>query len=205
MSHINRFKVAQKRIELLKGYDPPSDENPEIAPYGFFQGRHIIGEHTSINTGVFISALPCEALVIDDEYRSLSYVYDQLLTEFAREHGTSHELELHIMPYLKKRVESAMTYNPGGTESYLKSKKVVKDSKTSLTVLIDAGIGAARHQVLLYAYLLERLIKAGYIHGAFFLHHEPTNELEEDEGITYRTPDGYHFTFAPGLPQEDSW
>ena len=82
--YIDRFKVMLERIKTNKFYTPSQSRDD---PYGTFLKRHIIGEYTKINGGVYLGATPQEALVIDDCYGFLDSIYTDLMLSLVKRYG----------------------------------------------------------------------------------------------------------------------
>ncbi|MCB0333822.1 MAG: hypothetical protein KDD55_10015, partial [Bdellovibrionales bacterium] len=154
--YADRFQEAVKRIEESEYYELGS-------PYGFYDGRHIIGQNTPINEGVYVGALPHEAIVVDEAHGELEKVYTELLVLHAKDHGKQQAIENTILPYIARIIQEKLHFSPESIRTALDQNQIKPDYKVSLDYFLIHGIGTARHQVLLAAYLIEKLILRGYL------------------------------------------
>ena len=65
---LNRFEAARDRIKSSKHY---KDVVTSRSPYGYFNGRPIIGESTPIDGGIYIGVFQQEAIVVDRKYKDI--------------------------------------------------------------------------------------------------------------------------------------
>ena len=196
---LNRFEVALERISQHQDYRP---QGATHAPYGFFLDRPIISEHGPFNGGVYISADPSEALVVDDRFGELLKLYDEFLLQFVREHPESintvkeRELMREIFQFTQRKLRYV---SPTELEALAIAKGITIDQKVSLEVFIQLGIGTDRHQILLAAYLLEKCRHRNLLGGTLFLNTRYDNTLAGAESLIYTSPStGEIFTFTPG-------
>lgn len=129
----------------------------------FFKGRPIIGRDKAINGGIYLGASAREAIVVDDQKdQQLNDAYDELikLRKKAQEHGETFKQGVLLDAY--NLVKRLIPYDLNNTDRIVESL-VEPDSKIGLSVFFGGGV--CRHQALLLAYFLERLVKEGYLKG----------------------------------------
>ena len=80
----NRFEKVIERIQNDPAY---TDERSEMAPYGLYRGRPLIGEKCPINGGIYLGITPHEALVMDECYGRLPELYEEFTFRFVKQHG----------------------------------------------------------------------------------------------------------------------
>jgi len=193
----NRFQNVIKRLVGHPDYDPTTDDE---APYGKFLGRPIIGEHTKINGGVYVGTSAQEALVIDEKYGLLKECYTELMLRYVRKYGTKQKdaLEQHIVKEIIDLTKEKLRYRSNREiEEFAAGKGYKLDRKISLDIYIESGLGTDRHQILLAAYLLEKLKEAKYLKGKVYLDSHFKNESSAKEKLIYSNSDGYLFIFSP--------
>lgn len=147
---------------------------------GFFLGHRIISRDAPINKGIYLGSSVREAIVVDDQENpdELKEVYDELLTRMSL--GVASENNKGIPEYILETVLDRLdgSRSPGNQDH--QSRKVAPevsdmvtnhllkngpDSPISLNEFIKKGVGVCRHRSLLAGYLIERLIKEGFLRG----------------------------------------
>ena len=187
---VNRFDEALKRVESSEFLEASS-------PYSFFDGRPIIGQSTPINGGVFLGALPHEAIVVDDSHGELEKAYTELMIAYAKDHPTQKSVGTRILPYIAELVQKLMQFSPERVRTGLAQNGIFTDHKVSLDFFLIQEVGAARHQMLLAAYLIERLIMRGYLKGSLEIQAEFSFEEQNQESLIYKDDSGEEFTIDP--------
>ena len=78
------------------------------------------------------------------------------------------------------------------------------DTKVALDVYLQCRSGTARHQVLLAAYILEKLKEKNLIGGEIYLDPHCQNAEDDRERLVYASTAGYLFVFTPGMRSQES-
>lgn len=191
-----RFQRAVRRISTnFALYDRTTRPG---APYGFFNGRPIIGENTPINGGVYIGAAIQEAIVVEERHGMLLKVFHQLRSLISNLEIQQRFNEREILLALCGLVERHIAFSTERFEELVHSEGIEPDNKTSLDLFLTAQVGVARHQVLLAAYLIEKLQKQGVLSGCLSLDgttHD--SEFAQDDRLLYTSQSGTLFILDP--------
>jgi len=156
---MNKTINGIERIMESGYYDEPDGDSIN----GYYQDRAIIGRDTPINGGVYLGAGQREAIVVDDSKSIyLDRIYRDFMAETADIQKTFH-FRAGILGFIYDKVREVMPADQELAERI--AGPYQKDNKLSLDVFIAGKAGVCRHQALLTGYLLERLIKEGYIGG----------------------------------------
>jgi hypothetical protein len=176
-----------------------------LAPYGFYKGRFIIGECTRINGGIYLSAQPYEELVIDESHGALGPLLSELVTRFNKAglKGSSMN-EYQIISETLFFVRSKLLYRENARSLIKSLAGVSADQKVSLDVYVRAGLGAARHQVLLAAYLFEKLKSAGILTGCLYIDSSGSSSGLNTERLAYTSASGEFICFNPAARQREA-
>jgi hypothetical protein len=166
------------------------------APYGLFAQRAIIGEFTPWDQGVYVSPTACEAVVIDHSHGALERVYRELLA-WIRARGGTQISERAAVQSVITVVERFIRFSPEGYAALMDREQVKPDSKTSLDLFIQDGVGLARHQVLLAGFLVERLQTQGILHGHGTIDPISYSETGDDERYVYTCRNGEVLVLDP--------
>ncbi len=157
IAHWNKTQLLKERLVASQFYEEPDIETP----YGNFKGRHIIARDTPINKGIYLGSGVREALVVDDLMDApLHDLYTTLLQQ------TPNSEYSHTDQRIKAVFEMARTaipYNPVVVGILL--RHFPADDEILLGRFIELQGGQCRHQALLAAYLIERLLRDNIIHG----------------------------------------
>ncbi|MBX7143480.1 MAG: hypothetical protein K1X79_03440 [Oligoflexia bacterium] len=190
----NRFQRALRRIRYISQFNPTRTAQ---SPLGSFGGRHIIGESTPINGGVYIGVVPQECLVVDDKHGALERVYNELVVRLA-EISIDRKLdENEILPEIANLVLKHLKFDDQQTREITEREGIAADDKVAIDMYLYEHVGVARHQVLVAAYLIERLKKRGVLNGCFTLDPMSTHLMGHDDRLVYTSPHGYLFIFDP--------
>lgn len=190
----NRFLEAAHRLSSSTHYKSASTSD---APYGYFRGRHIIGECTRIQGGIYVGADPHEAIVIDEKYGTLRNVYNQLVESLKDlpEHPT--HFEYHVFLKVIELSRRVLAYRPEDTDQICDNEEISHDEKVALDVFISRRAGLPRHQVLLAAFLLEKLRSESIIQGLPALDNAITAQGDNREALLYTSENGTVLRFDP--------
>lgn len=134
------------------------------APYGYFQGRPIIGRDAAINGGVYIGGSAREALVVDDQKypEQLDQAFRPVLLAILPDFLENRLQAMTALGYVRDVVATLIPFSDAVADKAADSKR---DRKVALNDFIGRG-GVCRHQALLAAYLVERLIRASFLRGS---------------------------------------
>jgi hypothetical protein len=192
LNQYNRILAALYRVSNHPAF---SQDGSSAAPYGVFYQRPVIGECSVINGGIYLSAYPREAVVVDERYELLNKVYARLTMTLASvekklsEHqivtGTLNFV-LQVLPFSEERVRNISLAN-----------KIRVDQRTALDFFLINKCGVARHQVLLAGYLLEKLKARKILKGCVYIDPFFKTETAEDERLIYTCSKGSLFKFSP--------
>jgi hypothetical protein len=189
----NRFLQAVRRIEFKYGFEP---NFTDAAPYGYFRSRHIIGETTKINKGIFVSAIPGEAIVIDEKYGVLNDVYLKLISRVSILDNNNSSYEYQVFSKVIALTRETLRYSEENVENITRQYRIDFDEKVSLDLYIKKKVGVARHQVLLAAYLLEKLKEKYLIKGTHWIDQTFSSDAY-NERLVFKSADGEIFRFDP--------
>lgn len=209
-----RTEKVQDRLRPSAEFVPPKPGDQE-APYGRYSGRPVIGSGMSrIIGGVYLGANAREAIVVDDSPENpagqlLDKIYRErfqpLLRQLAIGYRSSlrdtalfavYQAVLQTMPYNARMTREMVEHYTGGQP----------DKKLHLAVFAYHHLGVCRHQALLAAYLLEKLLtekdKELRLKGSFSV--ERNQLASSDESlelahvwVRYTTSDGEVFILDP--------
>ncbi len=152
------------------------EPTPE-APYGYYQGRPIIGRDSpEINGGVYYSdTADSEVIVVDDDRHpgskgsfELRQIYSEVLTDLEirtqiRNPNKTGQNYVDILRAVYENVQRLLPYDLVRTQAITND---LIDKKINLYAFIKQRAGVCRHQALLTGYFLEMLQKQGFIQGA---------------------------------------
>ena len=193
----NRFKRAVARVRDSAFF---SASDSSRAPYGSYNERPIIGECTPVHTGIFLGAVAHEAIVVDEKYGKLQRVYEDFKSAVPKEilslEGSS-DREKQIAGLVFQFSEQLLPFDSKKVQMLLEREKLIPDRKVTLDVFIRKKCGVARHQVLLAAYILEKLRLEGTIKGVPAIDARLTRPEGEDEQLLFTAASGEVFKFAP--------
>ena len=189
----NRFISAIKRIEFKYGYEPSFSEE---TPYGYYKTRHIIGEQTKVSGGIFLSANAVEALVVDEKYGVLDEVYLKLMSRISLLDTENASYEYQVFSRVVALTRETLRYSEESVENIAKHYRIQADEKVSLDLYIKKKVGVARHQVLLAAFLLEKLKSKFLIKGTHSIDPTIADDVK-NERLIFRSCDGESFRFDP--------
>lgn len=146
------FTALQRVRDTERFFDYSSD-----SPYGTYKGRQIIGLGSKIHDGIYIAPARVEAVVVDEKYGSLPTIYEELASKVNNVAADSPYKEITILHETLRFTRSKIKLSPNAAVELRKQFKVTEDQKMTLDLFIEAEKGETRHQVLLAAYLLEKL------------------------------------------------
>lgn len=185
------FASERVKKQMPEGYR----EADEKAPYGYYYDRRILGRDMPINDSVYIGESDREAVVIDDKKDArlrLAYdkfietrrqeatdriyslknifakAFDALLNQKNKIRLTKEEFAEGIIDSVFNYVKGSLPYDKGVVsklEALSKQEGRSLSRKICLGEYLNEAGGVCRHQALLAAYILEKLIKDGYLSG----------------------------------------
>ena len=183
----NRFSVAKERIAYSPYY---KEVTTSIAPYGMFSGRPLIGECNGILGGVYISAMPKEAIVIDEVFEFLPKVWENLRRDISTIGPRTINFEDVVLVCVKRVIENSLVFSPKRVAELHHAYNIRADQKVALDTYIRAGVADNRHITLLGGYLLEKLKFQGLLSGAIALDPVIREDCATDERLVYVKEDG---------------
>ncbi len=190
----NRFLEAAARVIESREYAASTSVQ---APYGFYRGRHIIGDCTSFLGGIFIGHQPQDAVVIDEQYGILNHVYETLLGRISDITSTTAHAEHEIFHRVVSFASEVIRIDEKAMAQFAAEQQLGFDDKISLDVYITKGFGLEYHQVLLAGYLLEKLALSKKLIGVATLDSTLSADRLEEEVLLYHSPSGSTFRFSP--------
>ena len=190
----NRFLEAAARVIESREYTASTSAH---APYGFYRGRHIIGDCTTFVGGIFIGHQPQDAVVIDEQYGILNQVYETLLSRIANISSNTAHAEHEIFHHVIAFAAQVIRIDEKEMARFAAEQRLGFDDKISLDVYITQGFGLEYHQVLLAGYLLEKLALSKKLIGVATLDSTLTADRLQDEVLLYHSPSGCTFRFSP--------
>jgi hypothetical protein len=153
----DRSQYAIGRAQILPGYQ----ESDKAALDGYFLGRPILTRNAKeIDGGIYLGASTREAIVVDGESEVMDKAYDRLVRKLEKLKAPD---EKRILEMVKDHVRKEMPYDGKKTEAI--SAPYKGDKPVDLSTYIENRAGVCRHQCLLSAYLVEKLIMAGILNG----------------------------------------
>lgn len=195
----NAFARAAKRVSENTEYQGTFSSSP----YGRFQGRHIIGECTAIEGGVYIGQKEQEAVVVDESYGKLQELYTEVTIRIARSMKDRQELSpREIVELVVDFVKETIPYSVTDVQSIFDRDQVLPDQKVALDYFVRERAGLARHQLLLAAYLLEKLKFRKLLAGFLCLERVAESKIGEDERLSFSMPGGDELIFSPAGERE---
>lgn len=152
---------SKERMKNNPFYEEPDKDSPN----GYYQGRPIIGRDTKVKGGVYLGGGEREAIVVDEKYKRLNEIYQELVLRLKEKEKHGEDLKENILSEVFKIVKEKLPYDEEVVLGLEKKLNLGTDKKIALDYYIEEGGGVCRHQVLLGAYLLEKLKKEGYVRG----------------------------------------
>lgn len=186
------YAEIQRRISRLSAYQAGPAEESSL---GLFNGRPIICDNSRINGSVYLCPRPVEAVVVDTRCGHLWGVLQELFRSRLPE-GITQRSPGEILAAVFFLVREKLPLNEKKVAALLAEKQFMPDQKVSLEFFLSEGVGAPRHQVLLAAFLLERLCESLLLRGRFMIRHR---KPLLDEVLIFRTEDNTEYTFVPGF------
>jgi hypothetical protein len=169
----------------------------EKAPNGFYAGRPIIGDLAQLHGGVYLGPQAQEAVVIDERSAWLKKTYEGLNRQLLLVKHLGEDLEQTCMREVVSLTCGILHYSFSDTQGLLRSQGVAPDEPIKLDLFIKEGLGAARHQVLLAGWLLERLKAKDVVRGYIFVDLDQRASGLEAERLVYVSRWGELIVFDP--------
>ena len=193
----NRYDVALQRVSLYADYRPYRDARH---PYGYLFNRPIIGEHSRLSGGIFISAKPAEAIVIDEKYELLRPLLSSFRARLGSLRSFSIQRELEILEEIFELSNEIIEWSEEKVLEFNRINHIRVDTKVALDLYLDHRIGVNRHKVLIAAYIIERLREDGHLTGVVTIPATMRHGSGGDEYVTYMFPNGVFATLDPTPP-----
>lgn len=190
-SEWSRTEMVVTRLEGDPRYSPPT----EGAPYGEYNHRHIIGRDCPINGGVYVGAGKREMLVVDDSAdEELLNLYAELLRRRMADIAKNDRVfNQGVLEEVFKLVKEKMPNDESFAEHYAFKFKN-KELPVGKFLMIHGGV--CRHHSMVVGYLLEKLVKEGYLQGTV-----SADRNQNSDGahvwIRYTNRDGSVFIIDP--------
>jgi len=187
------FAVPRK-VHELSGYDVriyPS------APNGVFRGAPLIGGFSAIVGGLYCGRETEELVSVTSGSELLENAYQQLLFQTAERQLHADNFESGIADVLGAFCTTKLKRQLRHLTPFLQYEEVSEQSIVPLDLFLNAELGDYRHQLLLAAYLCERLIKAGTLKGRIYIDNSLRFQTQLRERLLYFGDGGYRFTFEP--------
>jgi hypothetical protein len=171
MPNWDRTERAVNRVKGSPYYEASYGSGRD--PYGWFSGRHIIGEGTSINEGISLGGSAREAIVVEGSKqpalrrtydRALRRVYDVARTfdanaRYYEDNDIYCGVQQRVLAPVYQTVLQVMPYSSATVDRLTIGYE--NDRKISLGRFVEEAGGVCRHQGLLAAYILERMQDEG--------------------------------------------
>jgi hypothetical protein len=142
----------------------------EKSPYGYYDGRPIIGRNSPIDGGVYIGEHPREGLVVDSaKYPFLLENYHAFLKTWDPKIEVCHQVLQHVVqvmptkPDVVDQVEIAA--NLQAEKDRADGLPVPNEIRVSLSSYLKRRGGVCRQQALYSGFVLEKMIKDSLIPG----------------------------------------
>lgn len=190
----NRFQRALRRVRYSSEFKPT---RTDASPLGLFAGRPVIGESTRINGGVYVGTVAQEVIVVDDKHGGLERIYKELVVRLSEISIDRTLQEKEILPEIAALAVKHLRFDEHALDSICAREGIAPDDKVAIDMFLYEGVGVARHQVLVVAYLIERLKQRNLLHGCASIDAMSTHLMGRDERLTYTSPTGYLFVFDP--------
>lgn len=148
-------------------YHPDFAPADDIAPYGYYKDRHIIGRDSKmIQGGVYFTTIPrSEAVVVDDLSKELQDATEELLARVNTLFFNSDRVKREdILNLVNKYTNELMPYSKKKSEE-LSSPHYADMGLVYLSEYIREKGGVCRHQCLLAAYFMEKLTQYQILKG----------------------------------------
>jgi hypothetical protein len=198
-------QLAPHRSRPLDRIRNSAEYNPcrtSWAPYGFYKGRFIIGECTRVNGGIYLSSSGNEEIVVDESHGTLSEVYNLLVSRLSRRGIIKDRAsEYQIVAEAIKIASETLAFKHEDDEALSYLRTLADGQKVSLDLYLQEGIGGARHQILLLAYLLEKLRDAKVVYGCTYIDSVGSTHRTAAERLIYTSPNGDFIYFEPATLQ----
>jgi hypothetical protein len=170
--YAGRTVSAAERIKRQHG--DQFQEADLLAPYGYFGEAPILGRKSShIAGGVYVGGGSREAIHVDDTDPRIQAVYDTLnrkrtIGNLLHKAGVRRNSKVYNKKTLEDVLATVTAVMPYDTEDEVVGQlsRRYRDQFVSLGEYIEKGKGVCRHQGLLAAYLVERLIADGKLTGS---------------------------------------
>jgi len=183
-SRWDKTLMAEERIKNFPSYNKERSETGEKT----YQGRPIIGRDRKINGGVYLGGGEREAIVVDDKKDlALDKIYQELINRRRMAQAKGIPFKQGILEEVWRLVSQLMPVSVEKVEG-VRRKLPRPDTKIYLSAFIGGGV--CRHQALLTAYLLERLVKEGVLSGRVSIDRNAVKDLGGHAWVRYTNSAG---------------
>jgi hypothetical protein len=167
------------------------------APHGLFLGRHIISPHTRVLGGVYLGLFPRECVVLNEDGGILDRLYSTFRSKL-RQDGEEY-LFTEVLVFVQRCIKL-----DADRAAKLRAFYAAQDPPTlSLEVFVREGVGLARHQLLLAAYLMERLKDEKLILGGTLIETQFSATNAVHERLIYTSSVGKLLIFDPQMLERE--
>lgn len=164
----DRTAAVGQRLQQKPEYLPPD----ETAPYGYYAGRYIIGSGLSrVIDGVYLGGGAREAIVVKEKVPDahgelhdgliLKSYLSFMLKRYRSCERTGKEFYSNLLKDAFDEVSALLPYDETTVNAIVNQVVAaqIPDQKISLDGFVHARAGVCRHQALLMAYFLQKLIQ----------------------------------------------
>lgn len=156
-----RTRLAECRLQD----NPNFGEKDDTAPYGYYLNHPILGRASkSVDGGVYLGGSAREAIVVDGKSQAMKQAYQDLDVVLRQSLQRQETLQTKVvLTEVMRHVQEIMPYEANKAEDIGQQHR--GDQLVGLSTYLKERAGVCRHQALLTAYIVENLIKDGYITG----------------------------------------
>lgn len=164
---INATRTEQiiKRMARHPSFNPEQDGIE--APHGYYLNHPVLGKKsTSIDNGIYVGGVSREAIVVDGKSAIMQQTYKDTLSKLYEKAANSESNILDLHTALKTILHEVQEVIPSNEEktNYI-GYTYRGDKAIGLSTYLEKGAGVCRHQGLLAAFIIENLIKDGFMSG----------------------------------------
>jgi len=197
-----RSNIVHERVAGLRASSLFSPQITPRTPNGLFAGRQIIGGPAPIDGGVYLSLLPCEAVVVEDRQNVMHELFQDLAARAIHEHLSCIESSgIACLRMLAAESLCRLPYRPHLVKAFLAKNHISSDRRVDLLAFVRLGFGELRHQMLLCAWLLEHFVQEGLVRAKVSVEQTLRTPVQERHRLLLVEPGGAINVFDPALAQ----
>lgn len=169
--------LSTNTISMRLAAHPNFGEQDGVAPYGYYLNHPVIGRtSTSVDGGVYLGGSAREAIVVDGKSETMKKVYESVLADLPplSEHDGLLPLRALLLKVMHD-VQITLPYDELAADEI--SAKHQDDKLIGLSTYVKERAGVCRHQGLLAAYIIERLINDGQMLGTVGVERNTVTEM----------------------------